>query len=375
MNKTNGARSELAVVLATTAVERGGVWKHMLDLGEALRARGDAVVMAVPPEATAQRDEAQDRDFPCTDLRGSLDRAADVWHLHLPKPFDRRTLPLLSAARLRGRRAFVTEHLARHPSSDPALPWEPHIKPGRRKPGAYTAKTMIKKAESRAANHVITVSQSSRDFLVNRFGLSSRRCSSVVNGVAAGPFVPLPSFDHGLKVIAIGTAGTRKGHDLIIDAALRSRGRWTVDVFGAGSELVEMRRRAEATAGRVVFHGWTDQTARHIEQHHLMCMPSRYEPLGYAAVEAMALGRPVIAAAVDGLTEVVQDGSTGRLVPPGDAEELATALDHAAAHPEVVASWAAAAHQRARTRFDVTDMADSIRKIYTGNRYAEDDHR
>lgn len=375
MSRANDTGSTLTVVLATPAVERGGVWKHMLDLAEALRARGDAVVMAVPAEATALRAEARDKAFPSTDLRGSLNYSADVWHLHLPKPFDRRTLPLLSTARMKGRRTFVTEHLPRHPSSDPALPWEPHIKPGRRKPGAYTGKTLLKQAESRAAHHVITVSQSSRSFLLNRFGLSSQRCSSVVNGVADSPLIPLPPFDEGLKVIAIGTAGTRKGHDLIIEAALRSSGRWTVDVFGAGEELTEMRRRAEATGGRVVFHGWTDETARHIESHHLMCMPSRYEPLGYAAVEAMARGRPVIAAAVDGLMEVIQHDVTGRLVRPGDAEELAAALDYAAARPEMVKAWAAAAHQRARAMFNVVDMADSIRKIYTRNRYTEVGHR
>jgi glycosyltransferase involved in cell wall biosynthesis len=360
----------LTVVLATTAVERGGVWRHMLDLAEMLRAGGDRVVLAVPADAVALRDDATRKSFSCTGLDRSPRTAADVWHLHLPKPFDRRTLPLLSTARLRGRRTFVTEHLPRHPSSDSTLAWDPRIPPGRRKPGAYAGKTALKQAESRVAHQVITVSQSSRQFMMDRFGLDAGRCSSVANGVRGSEFVPLPSFANGLRAIAVGTAGVRKGHDLIIEAALRSEQVWTMDVFGDGPELAEMRQRAEATRGRVTFHGWTDQVDQHIDSHHLMCMPSRHEALPYGAVEAMGRGRPVIAAAVDGLTEVVVPDVTGRLVPPNDAGALAAALDFAALHPAVVTAWAVAAHDRARTKFDVARMAATIRDIYLGKRSA-----
>lgn len=354
----------MRIVLATTAATPGGVWKHMTDLARTLRASGDHIVLAVPAQATALTRDADALGFDVATLDDSAARAADVWHLHLPKPFDRRVLPLLVKARLRGRRTVVTEHLPRHPSSDPTLPWEPHIVPGRRKPGAYAGKTVLKQAESRAAHHVITVSESSRGFLIRRFGLGPRRCSAVVNGVSTFASTPLPSFDDGLRVVAIGTAGTRKGHDLIIEAARRSHRPWRADIYGDGLELDRMRQLAEPTNGRVVFHGWTDDPAAHIDSSHLICMPSRYEPLGYAAVEAMARSRPVIAAAVDGLLEVVDPEVTGRLVPPGDPAALAEALDFAATHHATVAGWARAAHERARNHFTLDAMAAAIRDIY-----------
>jgi glycosyltransferase involved in cell wall biosynthesis len=58
----------------------------------------------------------------------------------------------------------------------------------------------------------------------------------------------------------------------------------------------------------------------------VVIVPSRTEGLGMVAVEALALGRPVIASATGGLVEVVDDGFDGRLVPPGDAASLARAL-------------------------------------------------
>lgn len=356
----------MQIVLATTAAERGGVWKHMMDLAGGLSDFGDDVVIGVPHGARDLEDDARSAGLVCHPLRVATAVAADVWHLHLPKPFDRRTLPLMLTARARGNRTFVTEHLPRHPSSDASLHWETHGPPGRRKPGAAVAKTAVKIIQSHLAHHTITVSRSSRDFLLKRFKMRPAHCAAIVNGVAYADASPMPAFSDGLKVLAVGAVGTRKGHDLIIEAAQRSRRRWRVDVLGVSGELAQFRQRAAATGGRVAFRGWADDVSRHVDAHHVLCMPSRYEPFGYAAVEAMMRGRPVVASAVDGLVEVVDDNVTGKLIAVGDADALARALDDLADSPETVARWGAAAHERARDLFDLRIMTERIRNVYEG---------
>ncbi|GAA3301747.1 glycosyltransferase family 4 protein [Dactylosporangium vinaceum] len=350
------------IVLATTAAERGGLWKNVTDLATAFTVAGHDVYLAFPEGAVDLVRDARRLGLPFADLARSPQLNGAVFHLHLPKPFDRRTLPLMASARLRGHRVFVTEHLARHPSSDASVPWGPGHTPGLRKPGARYAKTLLKRTEALLAHQVIAVSENSKQFIMRRFALTDRKCTVVLNGIAPAEPVPLPPVQGGLRVAVVGAVTYKKGHDVLVDAAQRSRGTWTADVYGSGDLIDQLRRRA---GNRVRFHGWVDDVAERVDQHHLLCMPSRYEQLPYAVTEAMMRGRPVVATNVDGLPEAVEDGINGRLIPPDDPDALAAALDHAEQHPDTVRQWALAAHAVAVDKFALAAMTDRILALYT----------
>jgi glycosyltransferase involved in cell wall biosynthesis len=106
---------------------------------------------------------------------------------------------------------------------------------------------------------------------------------------------------------------------------------------------------------------------RHPEQFwrdaSVYIQPSRQEPGGLAALEAMATGLPVVASAVGGLPDVVIDGQTGRLVSPGDATELASAIAELLAAPSRAQAMGRAARQRARA-FSVTALGDRVLDLY-----------
>jgi len=87
------------------------------------------------------------------------------------------------------------------------------------------------------------------------------------------------------------------------------------------------------------------------------------EPFGQVAVEAMSCGKPVVASAVGGLRNVVVDGETGLLVPPGDAQALREALRTLLLDPSRRAQMGAAGRQRARL-FTVGTAVDRIEQIY-----------
>jgi 2-deoxystreptamine N-acetyl-D-glucosaminyltransferase/2-deoxystreptamine glucosyltransferase len=85
----------------------------------------------------------------------------------------------------------------------------------------------------------------------------------------------------------------------------------------------------------------------HFAHADVLAVPSRYEELGSVLVEAMHAGLPAVAAAVGGISEVVADGVTGRLVPPGDSRALAAALDAVLGDPGTARRMATAAQARA----------------------------
>lgn len=96
-----------------------------------------------------------------------------------------------------------------------------------------------------------------------------------------------------------------------------------------------------------------------------VAVPStRPDPLPNSALEAAAAGLPVVAAAHGGLTEIVRDGDTGLLVPPGDPAALASALARLAAEPALARRLGQAAAADARERFALPRMLDEVQALY-----------
>jgi mannosyltransferase len=88
------------------------------------------------------------------------------------------------------------------------------------------------------------------------------------------------------------------------------------------------------------------------------------EPFGRVLIEAMAAGATVIGARDGAVPEIVQDGVTGMLVPPGDVDALASAMDYALRHSTQRATWQNAARQRVAARFGADDYVRGVEQVY-----------
>jgi glycosyltransferase involved in cell wall biosynthesis len=169
----------------------------------------------------------------------------------------------------------------------------------------------------------------------------SERVSVIYNGVDAGFYAWPPSdgmrqrWEIPTDSLVIGAAGrlvAEKGHgDLIrAAAALRERHpRLRVVIMGEGpqSGALAEQARAAGLAEVVRLVGFERQMPAALAALDIFCQPSLREGLPNAVLEAMAAGLPVVATAVDGVPEVVLEGETGYLVPPGDVPALRTRLD------------------------------------------------
>jgi glycosyltransferase involved in cell wall biosynthesis len=106
------------------------------------------------------------------------------------------------------------------------------------------------------------------------------------------------------------------------------------------------------------------EVERLLERASVVVAPSEREGFGLAAAEAMAFGRPVVAAAGGGLLELVTDGETGLLVPPRDAKALRVAVERLLAHPELRKRLGEAARVRARERFGWDAVIERTLDVY-----------
>lgn len=137
-----------------------------------------------------------------------------------------------------------------------------------------------------------------------------------------------------LVVSLVGEVGWRKGQAVLLEAVarLRANGAAHDAVFllageGGGRTELEARARALGLAdGTVRFLGFRDDVPDLLADTDLLVLPSFEEGFPNALLEGMALGLPVVSTPVDGIPELVVDGVTGVLTPPGDAPALAAAL-------------------------------------------------
>ena len=176
-------------------------------------------------------------------------------------------------------------------------------------------------------------------------------------------------------VALIGRISDWKGQDLLA-RALATPALTTVGAVGvvAGdahpghedqARVLEALGRRLGVGDRLHLLGFRHDLDTVLGAADAVAVPSkRPDPLPNSALEAAAAGLPVVAAAHGGLPEIVADGSTGRLVVPGDHHALATALRDLADDPEGSRRLGAAAARDVRERFSLPRLLDSVQRLY-----------
>lgn len=184
---------------------------------------------------------------------------------------------------------------------------------------------------------VVAVSRALRDLLVSR-GVPARRVRLIANAWASRSRPPdaaaaryrLGVADGTFHIGFVGRLGREKGADLLIEAIARMAdvGRPVrVSMIGSGAERAVLEERAAelGIAGQVAWHGTQPDAAELFAGFDAFVLSSRSEGTPIVLLEAMAAGAPIIATAVGGVPDVV-DESTAVLVPSGDVDALARAI-------------------------------------------------
>jgi len=185
----------------------------------------------------------------------------------------------------------------------------------------------------RRAAHVVCPSAFLRELAV-AWGVSPERVSVLPN-----PTPPLPELRvredlraalgiRGPTLAFAGRFGPQKALDVALDAVARVDG-ISLLLAGDGEGREELETRAASLADRVRFLGSLPrgQVLELFAAADAVLLSSAWENFPHTVVEALALGTPVIATAVGGVPEVVEDGVNGLLVPPNDVGALAKAID------------------------------------------------
>lgn len=221
-----------------------------------------------------------------------------------------------------------------------------------------------------SADRVVALSPYWSRFLVSHMGIDPARIVEIPNGV------PSASTQRGVSEVSdptiafLGLIGQRKGTDVLIEALalLAGRGARFNAVLAGNGEVEEAKAQAVASgiADRIEFPGWVGEAEADalLNRADIFVLPSRAENQPVSILEAMARGLPVVATRVGAIPEQISDGASGILVDPGDAQQLADAIEQLIVSPDLRASMGKAGQARFVQDFSVAACAQRFAAVY-----------
>jgi L-malate glycosyltransferase len=200
-------------------------------------------------------------------------------------------------------------------------------------------------------------------------GISSSKIEIIPNGIDPAMFPPHDYSPRPRRIAMIACLREEKRVDVLITAAATILERYPDAEFliagdGTCREALEEQARETGVMHRCRFLGHRDDVPEVLAGADVFVLPSRSEAFPNSIIEAMAAGLPVVASDVGGIPELVEDGRTGRLVPPGDPQALGRALLEFLDHPDRIEACGRAGRDRIERSYSFGRMVQQFETLY-----------
>jgi glycosyltransferase involved in cell wall biosynthesis len=229
------------------------------------------------------------------------------------------------------------------------------------------------------ATRVIANSEATKQALLrNAPWLSPQRIEVIYNGIDLQPFLqPSPrclrtewNVPQDAPLLGfVGQLDERKGIDVLLAAFARVRRRVAdarLVLAGRGplQEMIASEVRRQNWNDAVLRPGFMDDVVAVMQAIDILLLPSLWEGFGIVLIEAMAAGKPAIGTNTSSMPEIIVDGQTGYLVPPGDAEALARRAVELLQNPALREQFGNAARRRVAELFTIERMIDQLENLF-----------
>ncbi len=233
------------------------------------------------------------------------------------------------------------------------------------------------------ADRILCVSQRVADFATQEIGLPGDRILVIPNGVDLSRYQDLPPDEQarqqfglpttGLLIGAVSRARPVKNLDVLLEAFALLKTSWKegnpdlhLAIVGDGPLLPALQAQADRLkiSPQVTFLGQQEDIPAFLASLDLFVLPSKFEGMPNAVLEAMAAGKPVIATAVGGVLEIITDGETGLLVPPDAPLPLAEAMQRLLEDEPLRQRLEAAGEQRVCQHFSLSSTTQLTAQLY-----------
>jgi alpha-maltose-1-phosphate synthase len=270
-------------------------------------------------------------------------------------------------------------HVVTVHSLEPLRPWK-----AEQLGGGYALSSWCERTAVEAAEAVIAVSNGMRDDVLAVYpAVPADRVRVIHNGIDTSEYRPDPATDvldrYGVdparpSVIFVGRVTRQKGLPVLLRAASAIDPAAQLVICAGQADTPELEAEVSDLAGQLRANRsgviWISGMLAKREVIQLLThatvfvCPSLYEPLGIVNLEAMACGTAVVGSRVGGVPEVVADGETGLLVPPGEPAALAGAINVLLANEPLAAEMGRLGRARAEAEFGWASIAAQTAALY-----------
>ncbi len=366
----NSQKQPLRIAMMTGTVGLGGAEMVVLQLTQELRSRGHTVFPVLPLGQEGWLIDELEKD------------GFEVHRYDLRRPIDG-TLPARLAAQLDALRVDVAHShefvMAVYGAAATLRIQIPHVitMHGNQITADRLRRRIAMRWAFRRSHATIAVSQDTRRDMELRLGLRPGIIDVIPNGIpeATGnrerTRKAIGVRDDEILLLSVGNLSPRKAHWVLLDALVLLREsadleRVRLAIAGEGEERSRLQRMIAdySLSDRVQLLGRRGDIADLQAAADVFVLPSLWEGLPLAVLEAMFGGNPVIASDKSGIPEAVDQGVHGLLTPPGDSAALAGAIQTLVRDPALRKKMGEAARERARREFTIGAMADRYEQRY-----------
>lgn len=363
------------IIYFTDSHDWGGAEKYLMDLVSTIDQDTYSPVVVLPKGGEAKEfgKDLEKKGIPVDNIDTSNERPLlsflrsffyfikkrpDLIHFNLPWPPLCR-YPILASLLLK-KKFVLTEHL---------VPNNYNLKPYER---------FFKRLIYFRIFRAIAVSFENKSNLVRIFQIPEKKIAVIHNGIDIARFQTSFSPEEGnenlhlneekVVLTTVARLDAQKGHYFLIEAAklLAHLPDLCFLIVGTGrlkEKLVEDVRKA-GIERQFLFLDFRKDIPYILSKTDIFVLPSLFEGLPISVLEAMAAGKPVIASDISGIPEEVIDGKTAILVPPGDPEVLAKAIEELANNPEKRHKMGEEGRKRVKEHFTLSKMVYETEKVY-----------
>jgi glycosyltransferase involved in cell wall biosynthesis len=225
---------------------------------------------------------------------------------------------------------------------------------------------------NRLSHHVCAVSESTRQFLIEKEGLPADRVSLIYNGVDVARFEQLPPRRDPARpmILGVGRLHRQKDFSLFLEVAheviaKHPTAKFVIAGVGPEEELLKQRAAELGLGERLRFAGPVSDLRELYSQASVLLLTSKYEGTPMVVLEAMAAGIPVVAPALDGICEILRDGEEAELVTGREQRSFADRILALLDDPSRAEAIATSARRKVRAEYSAEAMTRRVEAIYS----------
>jgi glycosyltransferase involved in cell wall biosynthesis len=228
----------------------------------------------------------------------------------------------------------------------------------------------IEQLMSRFAARVITVSNYDRSLAINRSIASAEKLVTIWNGMPQAECLQrVRRPNEPIRLIMVARFEAQKAQGVLLDAlALLPKSGWSAEFVGDGPLLADCVEKARSLnlTDNVVFSGARSDVPARLANSDIFVLLSDWEGLPLTVLEAMRAGLPVVASAVGGVPEAVDEGVTGYLVQNGSPAAISERIQYLIERPALIKTMGASGRRKFDAEFTFAQMCNATLDVYDG---------